>query len=254
MRLWLKGHGFEPEATPPSTQRTFDYGDAIEWLLFDKLTIPSSHDESGFKTIGDWWNTTEVLKEPKLGLHFYPDHSPIQSRQMEVEIGGFKGHIDGWASIQLIAGDHDEDTEAKPTVVDSKSANTWSYKRAKFEDLEADIFAREYVISQNCYVAGVRKLGLPADRSVLTYVNKEIGQMMFRLIKYNPEYVDEGMERLAWASSPAEPRPDHEWKSGSNIPLRCRYCEQKLNCSLVRGQAITGPTFTKDGKPEWKVA
>lgn len=267
MRIWLKGHGYQPEPTQPTTQRTFDYGDCIEWLMFNGLTIPSHHDDSGFKEAGNWWKKTDVLTDPKTGQFFRPPDIEIVDRQLEVNVGPFKGHIDGWGLITLLTGDPDtEEKDAAPTLTDVKSANGWSFDRAKYEPFEDitpfedvqqmkhNVFSREYVITQNGYMAGLQERGINTQRGALVYVNKEIGQIMFRLLRFRPELVEEGKERLSWANSEAEPKPDWDWKKGSDIPLRCGYCEQKINCGQVRGLPLTGPTFDKKGKPTWRPA
>jgi hypothetical protein len=257
--LWLKRHGYQKEEPTPQAQRTFDYGDAIEMLVFEGIKVASTHEPSGFKVIGQWWDLSTALHEPILDLWINPSIHPIRDRQREVKVGNYKGHIDGVADVVIreslteklaeSAGVEVAMGDAVTTVVDSKSANGYSYDRAcRDGDLSANVFSREYVISQNMYLEGVPE----AKQAILVYANKEHGPMMFRLLPRREELVEEGLDRLRSADATAEPRPDWDWEKGKPIPLRCSYCEQKWACSQVRGQALAGPVFVK-GKPQWMV-
>jgi hypothetical protein len=69
------------------------------------------------------------------------------------------------------------------------------------------------------------------DAMMLIYFNKEQSKLMMRVIDYSPVIIKEIDERLSWASSPLQPKPDCAWEFGKPLPLRCTYCAQKQNCA-----------------------
>ena len=48
MELWLRANGYKPEPVTPSAERVFEYGDVMEALVFDEMTI-------GGRPVGNWW-------------------------------------------------------------------------------------------------------------------------------------------------------------------------------------------------------
>jgi len=250
-------------------QRIFEYGDALEMLLFEQLTIPSSHDEGGLKTIGGWWNQTDELRDPSAGLFFFPSATPFFDRQRHVELNGYFGHADALCKPRMfdklmgqLEGSLFKDDPATASshrdlfvVIDAKSANRFSYDRASVTNLEGPKehapFLREYAIQQNLLCLGLKQEGLPIDGYMLVFLNKEHGPMMFRYYPFNPKLAAEGLDRLASAEKDGEPVPDWDWVKGDSIPLRCSYCEMKESCAKVRGFELAF-SVNRQGKPEWR--
>ena len=267
LRSWLEFHDYPPEPSSSQQLRVFEYGDALELLLFDSLQIASSHDEGGLKTIGGWWHSTAELKDPKSGLYFNPSATPFRDRQRHVEWAGHVGHIDALAepvlftttesALQGSLGLPIESKTRKLVVVDAKSANRYSYERACFANLEAGleskdaVFLREYAIQQNMLVYALKMAGEPVDGYMLVFINKEHGPMMFRYYDFNMALAGEGFERLGSAEKDGEPEPDWAWTKNDAIPLRCSYCEMKVSCAKVRGFNLAF-SITRAGKPEWR--
>jgi hypothetical protein len=233
MEIWLNAHGYDKEPIEPGAQRTFDMGNMIEAAFFD-----GTGTESGIP----WFYSAKTISEPN-GTSIDTALWDIKHRQLEVELFGLKGHIDA-----LLVNKNGSGT----ILVDTKSASGFSYDRAISGNLMESPFSREYVGQLHAYYAALEKMGMKPDLMALIYFNKEQSKLMLRFVPFDEPIMREMEDRLLWARNGSGPEPDWEWDKGKQIPLRCGYCAQKMNCAEVRGDKIT-LGFTKKSAPVWIV-
>ena len=231
MEIWLDAHGHEPEPFPEQARRTVEIGVAVETLMFNGLTFVE--DDGTKRTIGRWWDSLGVLKDPISGNKLDPSDWILSDYQREVDVDGWKGHIDaiGHWKTPLVN---------RAVLIDCKTTQGYGYERVlKGQDLLKDPFMREYVYQMNFYMEGLRRAGVPVEEAILLFFNKEKSNCVYRTIAYSPDLVTEALERLSWANSGAEPVPDWDWPDKAVLPLRCRYCSQRVNCAGMRGMVLT---------------
>lgn len=241
MELWLRAQGKEGEPFLPGTLRTFEIGHAVEKLMFDEIEIIDPYD--GPKKIGNWWSQLPTLADPVTGSVIEPCKIPTRDRQREVDVMGWKGHIDAIG----------DPVGQKSLLLDSKAVELYSFKRASEASLLTNPFSREYVIQQEMLMEGLRLQGEDIDTAGLVYFNKVQSQIIIRFLPYDPNLVAEGKERLLTATAYTEPKPDWDWDKGSKLPIRCGYCQFKQDCAETRGQPISETLFDNKGKPYWNV-
>jgi hypothetical protein len=205
--------------------------------MFEKALFDGFSEE-----FGPTWPELGVIKDFSRGIELNTPEWTISHRQAEMELHGLKGHADALVT----------NAENSVGLVDSKAVGCLSYKRSLTNDLGSDIFAREYVGQLHAYRKGFIAGGQKIDWMALVYLNTCTNEVMFRLIDHSPAIDEEIAERLSWVNSPSEPTPDHQWPNGE-LPLRCGYCSQKLNCAALRGLSVT-VGFSAKGKPVWRAA
>jgi CRISPR/Cas system-associated exonuclease Cas4 (RecB family) len=239
MELWLSAHDFPDEEVTPSVKRKFEMGHLIEAAVFDSVTIPGGSADDG--KIGPWYRSIGMVQDYQTGKSYDTTKIEIADRQDEVEIDGFLGHVDG------IGGPDDFYVE------DSKSMPSYSFQRNIKDNLQSNPFTREQVVQQQMYIHGerIKRPSLNIEKARLWMVNRDDLAMAVRVIGYDPALVEEGRERLTWARSKSEPKPDYAWTPGLDIPTRCGYCSFREACSEVRGQAIE--KRVEKGRPFWAV-
>lgn len=238
MEIWLRAIGSEELPVLPNVQRTFDIGHLVERAMFDGFAGALVGNEPD---IPPWWPQIEEVVDYEKGTSIVPAYWDLVpgSRQKEVELDGFVGHIDALVS----------NGKGPIGLLDCKTAPSLTWDRNLKGDLLANPFSREYVLQLHWYRAA---LGVPAvDWMALLYVNKENSKVMMRVVDYDPDLEAEAKERLSWAKSGAEPTPDWVWDKAKPIPLRCGYCSFKDSCAEMRGVELD--LRPEKGTPKWFV-
>ena len=236
--IWLNGHGYAQEEPTQTAGRTFGIGHLAEAAMFDGIKIDEDH------TVGPWWETLEEITDNSHGVKIKPSEWDVIDRQREVEVDGFKGHIDGLLKHKI---------DGTVLLVDMKTTGGFGYDRNLKGDLNESPFSRGYVGQLHAYRLGLLAQGQRVDGMLLLYFNKEQSKVMFRYIDYDPAIDAEIHERLSWANATAEPTPDYEWTRGQPVGLACSYCSQRPNCAIVRGMGLA-LEFNKKGSPVWRAA
>lgn len=239
LEIWLSAHGFPEEEVTPTVRRKFEMGHLIEAAVFDSVTIPGGSADDG--KIGPWWTSLGTVTDHQTGKTYDTTKVEIADRQDEVEVDGFLGHVDAIGGPEPFR------------VMDSKSMPTYSFQRNIKDNLQSNPFTREQVVQQQMYLYGEqqKRPSLNPQEAMLVMVNRDDLAMAVRVIEYDPKLVEEGRERLSWARSEAEPKPDYAWIPGMDIPVRCSYCSFRDACSEVRGQAIV--KRVEKYRPFWNV-
>jgi hypothetical protein len=242
--IWLAAHGYGREEPQPKVQRKFDLGHLIEMAVFDVTQTPNGSQAQ----LLPWWpHRIDEVTDYSTGITYNPKEILVDNRQMEVDVDGFKGHLDGVGGPDPYR------------VMDSKSMPAYSFARNIKDDLLSNVFSREMVIQQNLYIHGLNQSGalsVPVTDWMLVMVNRDDLSVAVRAGKLDMALVKEGRERLSWARSTSEPVPDWEWRKGEDIPLRCAYCDRRGPCAEIRGQGLEMriEKGARAMQPKWRVA
>jgi hypothetical protein len=239
MELWLAGHGREPEKVDVKTQRIFDVGHLTESAVFDTVKIWDPETQAAHD-IGPWWPTLGELYDPTTGEMIDLSRAEANDRQREVEVAGYKGHIDAVTKV------------GEFFVVDTKTMSSISWRYSQKKNYSTDVFGKEYLAQQTMYMEGLRlQGGIAPERAFLLCYNRDSLEFYVRFLDYYKSVVDDSLERLSWASSEKPPEPDHEWQKGHEVPLRCAYCNFKASCAEQRGEGLYR---TGKGEGKWVVS
>lgn len=255
LELWFVHHKYEPEPKENHVLRNFEMGDLVENLLFEKFTVQT---HEGSEEIGGWLSWAEPIVDQTVAFEWDPKLYQITHRQRVVGLpvgsdptNQVLGHIDGIAEPLPEANAFGGFVPR--FLVDAKSANRWSFQRAIVESLIDSPFGRELVFQQQMYLHALREEGDALNMSVLVYYDKEKSHLGCRVIPYNAGVVAEGLERLVTGMRDDAPEADWHWQSGEEIPLRCRYCDMKQQCSKLRGLPLKKVVNEKKGTEQWFV-
>lgn len=243
-KLWLAGHGYAGEKPTSQAQRTFDVGHMAERAMFDGYPAGYVCDEA----VGPWWFAESQIRDNSSGVVLTPSEWEVTDRQREVELAGYKGHIDALLRHK---------TDGTVLLPDMKTASSFGYDKSLTGDMLENPFSRQYVGQLHAYRLGLLAQGQKVDGMLLLYYSKENSRLSFRYLPHMPEIDEEIHERLSWARAEAEPTPDYEWSEGRELPLVCSYCDHKTNCAALRGLGIQmGFKKGRNGtlNPSWTVA
>ncbi len=241
MALYLDSHGYQKEEPTPQAYRTFGFGHLAEKAMFDGFPAGSVTEEA----IGPWFFQEAQLRDNASGITMNPSEWTVTDRQREVELHGYKGHID---ALLRHKGD------GVVLLPDMKTASSFGYDKSLTSDLLDNPFSRQYVFQLHAYRAGLLAQGETIHGMILLYLNKEQSRLSFRNITHQPWIDEEIAERLSWAKANAEPTPDWPWTPREALPLLCSYCNQRTNCAAIRGMSLTQEFNKRNGNPIWKAA
>lgn len=214
-QLWYKVNKPElAEALSPATKMKFLLGDIVEEFLFF-LAKQAGHD--------------------------------VQNEQMEVELNGVKGHIDG-----TIDG----------VIVDSKSASTFSFQKFKDGKLKYDD-PFGYIDQMGGYLKateGDSRVKVK-DKGAFLVIDKQHGHLALDVhpapSKDYGKLIEDTKKILAKPSPPPREFQDvPEGKSGNRrLGTNCSYCDFKNECwpNLQVYLYAKGPTFFTNVEREPRV-
>jgi hypothetical protein len=250
LALWFIAQEREPEPVSAKSQRTFEIGNVTEELLLEKIKV---HTSEGEEEIGGWlWTLDEPLTEPVTGEKWKPGAMFDRQREVSIVLPNGRtvvGHLDALTILP----------DGEKVLFDAKSTQGFTMRRLSQpdSDLNEEVFARELVIQVQMYMKALRVQGDRVDRAFLGYFSKENSSLMFREVRYDPDLVAEGIDRLTAGLGDDPPEPDWAWTHDEQIPLRCEYCLMKFQCANERGFTLEKyQPMTKKGEPKgdkkWK--
>lgn len=188
-KLWYSvSDAHEPTPLPVEAKVKFLYGDILEELLIF-LAKESGHD--------------------------------VQHEQLEVDVSGVKGHIDG-----VIDG----------VLVDVKSASSFAFDKFSKHQLDSnDPFG--YLDQLNGYHYALHKDGLTGDkRFAFLAIDKQLGHICLDVYNSNGKdynkIVEQKRDMLSSGTPPKRAYMDEpDGKSGNRkLPTPCGYCDYKHSC------------------------
>ena len=163
----------------------------------------------------------DLIEEMMLFLAELSGHT-VSGRQSEQEIAGIKGHRDA-----VIDG----------TLVDVKSASSFSFKKFKTHGLaDDDPFGYCTQLQSYLHASQDDPEVVDKDRAAFWVVDKTLGHQCLDFHEKEDYQLEEGYEgRKAMVANPEPPErsfePEPDGKSGNmKLPMFCSYCNMKHAC------------------------
>lgn len=138
------------------------------------------------------------------------------SENFEIEDLNIKGHCDG--IIEAVP----DDTIKVPCVLEIKTMSTFTFRKLKKIGIQE--LSRQYYTQMQLYMAFTREGTLRDNPGIFCIINKDNQEIYFEAIEFDPDLVDETLERIEDISATAMPAKmkDPDW--------HCQYCEFNSMC------------------------